>query len=214
MFSICSVISGVFLIAGLWKRQRGGLWRAVSRLRIVTGEGQGCSWLCCVSTKHAVAGGLSGLRSITCGSVPLLFCAVSLYTFKMERKGNGILSKLFILLVEIKKFLQHPFLAVFLVLDKNGSYKGTLVICLGWAKVPWLWLVQDQSLHREQGQCKSSKCTGKHRMQTLQNQWCFLLDSAFVFNLVLSSTCLHWYRPSLEKPIHDFQTANTFHQGS
>lgn len=133
---------------------------------------------------------------------------------KWQRKSNGVLSKLFIHLVEIKNLLQHPFLAVFLVLDKSGSYKDTWAICSGWAKVPWLWLVQDQTLHREQCHGKSSSCTGKHRMQTLQNQCCFLLDSAFVFNLVLSSTCLHWYRPSLGKPIRDFQTANTFHQGS
>lgn len=29
-----------------------------------------------VSTKHPVAGGLSGARRVTCGSMPLLFCAV------------------------------------------------------------------------------------------------------------------------------------------
>lgn len=48
---------------------------------------------------------------------------------KWQRTSHGTLSKLFILLVEIKMPLQRPFLAVLPVLDKSGSYKSTLVIC-------------------------------------------------------------------------------------
>lgn len=60
----------------------GGLWTGWGYWQLKDRAAAGSA----VSTKHPVAGGLSGARSVTCGSMPLLFCAVSLHTSKMAEK--------------------------------------------------------------------------------------------------------------------------------